>query len=132
MQSFQDSTPFINMIKNRPTLSLVPSINKRILAQRWGVTGAIFIGYTAIFSFIAYKYFLDIASLELVKTKKQFTFESDPFTGKVKCNYFDAPNKLYGFWFQNDWFFCNRKSFINYPPFSITKHVVWNKCKKEY
>lgn len=97
MQSFQDSAPFIKMIKNRPSISIVPSINKRILAQRYGITGAIFIGWTAVFSFIAYKYFLDVASLELVKTKKQFSFESDPFTGKVKCNYTDVPNRQHGF-----------------------------------
>lgn len=97
MQSFQDSAPFMYMIKNKPSLSLIPAVNKRILAQRWGITGAIFIGYTSIFSLVVYKYFLDVASLELVKTKKSFSFESDPFSGKVKCNYTDIPNKQYGF-----------------------------------
>ncbi len=97
MQTFQDNSTFVTMIKNRPSISVVPSVNKRILAQRWGITGAILFGVTSSLSLIAYKYFLDVSSLYVVKTKKAFTFESDPLSGKVKCNYTEVPNKQYGF-----------------------------------
>lgn len=97
MQSFQDNSVFVTMIKNRPNLSIVPPINKRILAQKWGITTAIMLGLTSYLSIVAYKYFLDFSSLYVVKTKKAFTFETDPFSGKVKCNYTEVPNKQYGF-----------------------------------
>lgn len=97
MQSFQDNSVFVTMIKNRPNVSIVPPANKRIIAQKWGITAAIMLGFTSYLSIVAYKYFLDFSSLYVVKTKKAFTFESDPFTGKVKCNYTEVPNKQYGF-----------------------------------
>jgi hypothetical protein len=97
MQTFQDNSIFANMIKNRPSLSIVPPVNKRILAQKWGITAVIMVGITSYLSIVATKFFLDFSSLYVVKTKKAFTFETDPFSGKVKCNYTEVPNKQYGF-----------------------------------
>ena len=87
MQNFQDNSKFINMIKNRPELTAIPAANKRILAQKVGITGFIMFGLVSLSSLLAYKYFVDASSLHLVKTRKAFTFESDPYTGKVKCSY---------------------------------------------
>jgi len=97
MQSFQDNSRFVTMIKNRPSVSLVPSINKRILAQRWGIQGLILAGITSYACIVGYKYSTDLLSLYLVKTKKSFSFESDAYSGKVKCNYTEVPNKQYGY-----------------------------------
>lgn len=97
MQSFQDNKPFMSMIKNRPSLSIIPPINKRIVAQKWAVSGAILLGLTTYFYIVGSKFFLDASSLYVTKTKKAFTFESDPITGKVKCNYTEVPNKQYGY-----------------------------------
>ena len=96
MQSFQDNSRFVTMINNRPNVSIVPPVNKRILAQKVGLTGFMLFGTFTVMSLISYKYFLDISSLYLVKTKKAFTFDSDPYSGKVKCNYTEVPNKQYG------------------------------------
>lgn len=97
MQTFQDNSVFATMIKNRPSVSVVPPINKRILAQKWGITAVIMVGVTSYLSIVATKFFLDFSSLYVVKTKKAFTFETDPFSGKVKCSYTEVPNKQYGF-----------------------------------
>lgn len=97
MQSFQDNSLFVTMIKNRPSATLVPSVNKRILAQKWGVQGLILAGITSYVCIVGYKYFTDVSSLYLVKTKKSFSFESDAYSGKVKCNYTEVPNKQYGY-----------------------------------
>ena len=86
MQNFQDNSRFITMIKNRPALSMIPPINKRIIAQRIGISGFILFGITSLLTLISYEYFVDASSLYLVKTKKAFSFESDPYTGKVKCS----------------------------------------------
>jgi len=97
MQTFQDNSPFVTMVKNRPSVSIVPPVNKRIIAQRWGAQAFIVFSLASALSIISYKYFLDASSLHVVKTKKAFSFESDPFSGKVKCNVTDVPNKQYGF-----------------------------------
>jgi hypothetical protein len=97
MQSFQDNSRFVTMVNNRPNLSIIPPVNKRILAQKWGVQGFILFSITSVISLIGYKYFLDVSSLYVNKTKKSFSFESDPYSGKVKCNFTEVPNKQYGF-----------------------------------
>lgn len=97
MQSFQDNSRYVAMIKNRPSLTLIPAANKRILAQRYGVQGFILLSLASAASIIGYKYFLDVSSLYVVKTKKSFSFESDPYSGKVKCNFTEVPNKQFGF-----------------------------------
>jgi hypothetical protein len=97
MQSFQDNSKYVTMIKNRPSISLIPEANKRIMAQRLG--SQCLIGFTLVstLSLIGYKYFLETSSLYVNKTKKAFSFESDPYSGTVKCTYNEVPNKQYGF-----------------------------------
>jgi hypothetical protein len=74
MQNFQDNRPFVAMINNRPSLSIIPSVNKRILAQKWGIQGMAYFSIASILSIIGYKYLLDASSLYVVKSKKAFTF----------------------------------------------------------
>jgi hypothetical protein len=97
MQNFQDNTKYVEMIRTRPALNLIPTANKRILGQRVGITGAILFGLTSTISLLLYKYYLDGSSLYLIKTEKKFNFESDPYSGKVKCNYTEVPNRQHGF-----------------------------------
>jgi hypothetical protein len=85
--NFQDNRVFAAMVKNRPTIAQVPAINKRILAQKIGTNAFFFLGLTTIGTLILYKYFMDASSLYVVKTRKSFSFESDPYSGKVKCSY---------------------------------------------
>jgi hypothetical protein len=45
---FTDDTKYVNMIKNRPKVSLIPSVNKRILAQKTGSTLLVTVVFGAI------------------------------------------------------------------------------------
>lgn len=75
------------MIKNRPSLALVPQINKVVLGRRFALNIFAFTSFATISSLIIYKWFSNEMSLSLLKTKKSFTFEADPYSGKVKCSY---------------------------------------------
>ncbi len=97
MQSFQDNSKYVTMVNNRPSVSIVPQANKRIMAQRWGSQAFILFSLVSSLSLIGYKYFLDTSSLYVNKTKKAFSFETDPYTGTVKCSYTDVPNRQHGF-----------------------------------
>ncbi len=55
-------------------------------------------GIASFGAIVLYKYFVENSSLYLIKTTKKFNFESDPYTGKVKCTYTDVPNKQHGYW----------------------------------
>ena len=90
------------MIKNRPPLSSIPPINKRILGQHLArnlffqtailLTGTIFL----------YKFYTNVNSAPLLKTRKSFSFEADPFSGKVSCSFKEVPNYQHGFWALNN------------------------------
>jgi hypothetical protein len=54
-------------------------------------------GIASFGAIVLYKYFVENSSLYLIKTTKKFNFESDPYTGKVKCTYTDVPNKQHGY-----------------------------------
>lgn len=97
MDKFQDNSKYFNMINNKPSLSLIPQANKRLLAQGLGIRVAILSGIGSFASIVLYKYFIDNSSLYLTKTKKEFSFESDLYSGKVKCNYKDIPNRQHGY-----------------------------------
>ena len=51
MQNFQDNSKFISMIKNRPELAAIPAVNKRIIAQKVGITGFIMFGLVSVQQF---------------------------------------------------------------------------------
>jgi hypothetical protein len=92
-----DNTKFENMVRNRPPLSILPAINKRILSQSlarsifavsaFGIASTIFV----------YKLFINANSAPFLKTRKAFSFEVDPYSGKVNCNYRDVPNYQHGY-----------------------------------
>jgi hypothetical protein len=85
------------MIKNRPSLSLIPNPNKRLISQylaRNLFTG----GAVLLTSFVLlYKFFVNANSAPFLKTRKSFNFQADPYTGKVNCTFQDVPNYQHGF-----------------------------------
>ena len=102
LMNVQDNTIFENMVKNRPAASVIPSVNKRLLAQRFARTGfaVTVVGLTA--SIFLYKFWLNANSGPFLKTKKAYKFEADPYTGKVKCNYREVPNYQHGYWLNHN------------------------------
>ena len=67
MQTFQDNSKLVAMIKNRPSLSVIPPINKRIMASRLGFVTIGYVGFASIASLVAYKFGVDQLSLYLTK-----------------------------------------------------------------
>ena len=87
---FIDNSVNEKMIKNRPVLSVVPGVNRRLHASRIGMFYTInlfVVGFTAIF---AHRYFTDKFSYQLYDTRKDFRFRSDPYSGKVSCEFRDV------------------------------------------
>lgn len=92
-----DQTKYEQMVKNRPPASILPTINKRLIGQRLART---VYGSTAFFlfgSFLLYKFWLNAQSGPWLKTRKSFHFESDPYSGKIRCNFKDVPNYQHGY-----------------------------------
>jgi hypothetical protein len=85
------------MIKNRPALSTLPKVNNSVMGQQLGFKAGISAGLFGFAAILIYKIYLNNFSLELYKTKKQFAFESDPYSGKVRCSYTEVPNRQHGF-----------------------------------
>lgn len=92
-----DNSKFEKMVRNRPPLSILPTVNKRIVSQflarniyfqtAFLLTGSIFL----------YKFYVNANSAPFVDTRTSFSFESDPYTGKVSCNVRLVPNHQHGY-----------------------------------
>lgn len=94
---FTDDTQYLNMIKNRPKLSIVPAANKRIIMQRAGTSFFISALVGAILLPITINLGRDMFSPILYPTRKSFEFKSDPYSGKVHCTYQDVGYKQSGY-----------------------------------
>jgi hypothetical protein len=85
------------MVKNRPPASILPPVNKRLIAQYIGrnvfALGALGFG-SLIF---LYKFYINANSLPFLKSRKSYSFQADPYSGKVSCNYQDVPNYQHGY-----------------------------------
>ena len=92
-----DNSKFEKMIKNRPSTALLPSVNKRLVSQylaRSTFAGVSFVILSGVF---VYKFVLNANSGPFLKSRRSFTFESDPYSGKVRCDHREVPNYQHGF-----------------------------------
>ena len=92
-----DNSKFEQMIKNRPSSSLLPAVNKRLVSQylaRSTFAGGCFLVLTGVF---VYKFALNANSGPFLKSRRSFSFESDPYSGKVRCDHKEVPNTQHGF-----------------------------------
>ena len=93
MPSKIDNSIQERMLKNKPSISIVPQVNKRIIAGRIGM------GYLLNFAVLStslifmYKLTTQTFSYQLYDTRKNFRFLSDPYSGKVSCQYRDIGYK---------------------------------------
>lgn len=94
---FTDETKYLNMIKNRPSLSVIPQPNRRIISQRWGTNIFANVIFASVLAGIAINLARDMFSYKLYPTRKRFEFKSDPYSGTVHCTYHDAPYKQCGY-----------------------------------
>jgi hypothetical protein len=70
MEKFQDNSRYISMIKNRPSLGLVPLPNKALLGGRYAISFVILGTIGSLGSLLLYKWSTNELSLSLLKTKK--------------------------------------------------------------
>jgi hypothetical protein len=92
-----DNTKFENMVKNRPPVSILPAINKRLISQRILRMGFTFSAVALLGSIYLYKFWLNANSSPFIKTRKTFRFDADPYSGKIRCNFNDVPNYQHGY-----------------------------------
>lgn len=85
--NIQDNSKFEQMVKNRPSASVLPSINKRLLAQYLGRSSFSVASFALIGGIFLYKFALNANSGPFLKSRKSFNFESDPYSGKVRCTH---------------------------------------------
>jgi hypothetical protein len=97
MTGFVDNSKYLTMIKNRPSLGAIPKINKRILTQ--SLAHNIFFGVAllSISTIFLLRFRNNAKSEPLTKVRKDFNFETDPFSGKVSCTYKTVPNRQHGY-----------------------------------
>ena len=92
-----DNSKFQQMVKNRPPLSILPAPNKRLISQYMART-SFTVGVLAFAgSIFVYKFWLNAHSSFFLKSRKSFSFETDPYSGKVNCNYKEVPNNQHGY-----------------------------------
>lgn len=92
-----DNSKFEKMVKNRPALSLLPPVNKRLVAQFMSRSFYMTAAFVSIVSILGYKFVLNSNSIPFLRTRKNFRFESDPYSGKVRCSYNDVVNREYDY-----------------------------------
>lgn len=94
---FTDETKYLNMIKNRPAASLIPTANLRVISQRRGFNffGVAVFGLTLLG--ISLNQYREVVSLRQIQSRKKFEFTSDPYSGAVHCTYNEVPYKQCGY-----------------------------------
>ena len=96
--SLPDNSKFEKLVRNRPPLSVLPPPNKRLVSQflaRSLFTTTSFILCGSIF---LYKFYINANSEPILKTRKEFSFEADPYSSQVSCNHRDIPNRQHDYW----------------------------------
>jgi hypothetical protein len=92
-----DNSQFEAMIKNRPPLGILPSINKRIMAQYHARNFYLNTAVALIGGLFLYKFWINANSTPFLKSRKSFSFKADPYSNKVSCDYRDVPNFQHGY-----------------------------------
>jgi len=92
-----DNSKFERMVSNRPPVSILPTVNKRLISQ-FTARSLFAAGVLAAFGGIfLYKFFLNANSRPFLKSRKAFRWESDPYTGQVSCTYQEQPNDAHNY-----------------------------------
>jgi hypothetical protein len=92
-----DNSKFESMVSNRPPLSVAPAVNKRLISQYFG-RNLYFFTAAGLFGFIfLQKFWINANSGPYTKSRKAYSFESDPYSGKVSCKFRDVPNYQHGY-----------------------------------
>lgn len=95
--SFPDNSKFERMVHNRPPLNILPQVNKRIVSQYFARNIYLNTAVALIGSIFLYKFTINANSAPFLKTRKEFNFKADPYSGKVSCSYRDVPNVQHGY-----------------------------------
>ena len=92
-----DNSKFEQMVKNRPSASILPSINKRLLSQFLGRSSFATASFVLFGGIFIYKFMLNANSGPFLKSRQSFNFEADPYSGKVRCTHQSVPNYEHGY-----------------------------------
>jgi len=92
-----DNSKFEQMVKNRPPQSILPPVNKRLISQYFARNIYFGITFGLLGLTFLQKFWLNANSGPFIKSRKAYTFESDPYSGKVSCNFKDVPNYQHGY-----------------------------------
>lgn len=72
--NIQDNSKFEKMVRNRPPASILPSANKRLVAQYLGRSVFAATAFAALGSVLLYKFWLNAHSAPFLKSKPEFKF----------------------------------------------------------
>ena len=98
MSGYIDNSKYKQMIANRPLLSILPSVKPKVYSQYLGLNWYALIVVSSILGIAAYKQSNDLTSMKTYNTRKNFSFEADPYSSKVSCSFKDAPYTQQKFW----------------------------------
>lgn len=92
-----DNSRYERMISRLPPLSAMPKVNKRVSVSGSLVSHCFYISLFTFISLVTYKWSRQEFPYLFKKTNKQYFFEADPYSGKVRCVFVDQPFKFEGF-----------------------------------
>ena len=92
-----DNAKFERMVQNRPPVSILPAVNRRLLAQYKARTIFAVGAFSLLGLILMHKFFLNANSRPFLKSRKTFRWESDPYTGQVRCTYQEVPNDQHNY-----------------------------------
>lgn len=87
LMNIPDNSKLEQMVKNHPPAGILPAVNKRLLAQYFGRNVFGVTAFAALGWIFLYKLDLNLNSGPVLKSRKSYSFEGDPFSGKVRCSY---------------------------------------------
>ncbi len=79
-----DNTKYINMMNKPPAIDTLPPLNKRVLAQNTAFRGFFYTSFALIGYYILDKWSKSAHASRVKLIKRDFSFESDPYTQMVK------------------------------------------------
>lgn len=93
MVKFIDNSVQEAMVRNRPSLSIIPPANKKLYLPRIAVNTSLSVVVVSFVGMFAYQFITGSLSYPLYNTRKEFQFKSDPYSGEVSCQYRDITYK---------------------------------------
>ena len=95
--SLPDNSKYERLVRNRPPLSVAPSVNKRLVSQYLARNLFFGGGILLMGGVFLYKFWINTNSLPFLKVRKDYRWEVDVYSGQVNCSHREIPYRQHDF-----------------------------------